>query len=123
MVCDAAFVIFSTTWVYTRLAVFPAWICYSSIVEAVQVIILFNIILFFRYWFQLIQMFPVYYIFNFLMTTLLMLHTMWFYFIIKVALKVMMNSGVAEDARSESDDSDDVNQESWSESDTEKKIQ
>ena len=33
----------------------------------------------------------------------------------------MMNSGVAEDARSESDDSDDVNQESWSESDTEKK--
>ena len=66
-------------------------------------------------------MFPVYYIFNFLMTTLLILHTMWFYFIIKVALKVMMNSGVAEDARSESDDSDDVNQESWSESDTEKK--
>ena len=66
-------------------------------------------------------MFPVYYIFNFLMTILLMLHTMWFYFIIKVALKVMMNSGVAEDARSESDDSDDVNQESWSESDTEKK--
>ena len=67
-------------------------------------------------------MFPVYYIFNFLMTTLLMLHTMWFYFIIKVALKVMMNSGVAEDARSESEDSDDVNEESWSESDTEKKI-
>jgi hypothetical protein len=46
---------------------------------------------------------------------------MWFYFIIKVALKVMMNSGVAEDARSESDDSDDVNEESWSESDAEKK--
>ena len=56
-------------------------------------------------------MFPVYYIFNFLMTTLLMLHTMWFYFIIKVALKVMMNSGVAEDARSESDDSDDIDNE------------
>ena len=56
-------------------------------------------------------MFPVYYIFNFLMTTLLMLHTMWFYFIIKVALKVMMNSGVAEDARSESDDSDDMDSE------------
>ena len=66
-------------------------------------------------------MFPVYYIFNFLMTILLMLHTMWFYFIIKVALRVMMNSGVAENARSESEDSDDVNEESWSESDTEKK--
>jgi len=53
-------------------------------------------------------MFPVYYIFNFLMTTLLILHTMWFYFIIKVALKVMMSSGSAEDARSDSDDSDDM---------------
>ena len=29
--------IFSLTWVYTRLAVFPAWICYSTIVEAGQV--------------------------------------------------------------------------------------
>ena len=36
---------------------------------------------------------------------------MWFYFIIKLALKVMMNSGVAEDARSESDDSDDMHSE------------
>jgi len=35
-VCDGAFVIFSLTWVYTRLAVFPAWICYSTIVEAGQ---------------------------------------------------------------------------------------
>ena len=59
-------------------------------------------------------MFPVYYIFNFLMTTLLILHTMWFYFIIKVALKVMMSSGSAEDARSDSDDSDDLNNDSCS---------
>ena len=57
-------------------------------------------------------MFPVYYIFNLLMSSLLMLPIIWFYFIIKVALKVMKNSGVAEDARSESDDSDDVNEES-----------
>merc|ERR1719309_716766 len=90
--CDTAFVVFSSTWIYTRLAIFPAWICYSTIVEAGQ----------------LVQMFPVYYIFNFLMTTLLILHTMWFYFIIKVALKVMMSSGEAEDARSDSDDSDDM---------------
>ena len=66
------------------------------------------------YVFQLVQMFPVYYIFNFLMTTLLILHTMWFYFIIKVALKVMMSSGSAEDARSDSDDSDDLNNDSCS---------
>ena len=61
-------------------------------------------------------MFPVYYIFNFLMTTLLILHTMWFYFIIKVALKVMMSSGEAEDARSDSDDSDDMDKDSCSDS-------
>ena len=72
---------------------------------------------------QLLQMFPVYYIFNFLMTTLLMLHTMWFYFIIKVALKVMMNSGEAEDARSESDDSDNINDESESDSTSDKEKQ
>ena len=113
---------FSTTWVYTRLALFPSWICYSTIVEAGQVIHsihrhLFNVV------FQLIQMFPVYYIFNFLMTTLLMLHTMWFYFIIKVALKVMMNSGEAEDARSESDDSDNINDESESDSTSDKEKQ
>ena len=57
-------------------------------------------------------MFPVYYIFNFLMTTLLILHTMWFYFIIKVALKVMMNSGETGDARSDSEDSDDLTDDS-----------
>ena len=57
-------------------------------------------------------MFPVYYIFNFLMTTLLILHTMWFYFIIKVALRVMMNSEETGDARSDSEDSDDTDDES-----------
>ena len=66
-------------------------------------------------------MFPVYYIFNFLMTTLLMLHTMWFYFIIKVALKVMMNSGETEDARSDSEDTDDMNNDSYSDTTVDKK--
>lgn len=104
-VCDGAFVMFGTTWVYTRLALFPCWICYSTIVEAGQ----------------LVQMFPVYYIFNFLMTTLLMLHTMWFYFLAKVAIKVLMSSGAAEDARSDSEDSDNFPDESESDSDSDTK--
>ena len=33
-------------------------------------------------------MFPAYYVFNFLLTTLLILHLFWGYFIIKVAYKV-----------------------------------
>ena len=49
-------------------------------------------------------MFPVYYIFNFLMTTLLILHTMWFYFLAKVIVNVIFNAGKAEDARSDSED-------------------
>ena len=66
-------------------------------------------------------MFPVYYIFNFLMTTLLMLHTMWFYFLAKVAIKALMSSGAAEDARSDSEDSDNFPDESESDSDSDTK--
>ena len=83
----------------------------TSMTHIILSLYLYNIWI---YVFQLVQMFPVYYIFNFLMTTLLILHTMWFYFIIKVALKVMMSSGSAEDARSDSDDSDDMDNDSCS---------
>ena len=37
---------------------------------------------------QILTMFPAYYVFNFLLTTLLILHLFWGYFIIKVAYKV-----------------------------------
>ena len=46
---------------------------------------------------------------------------MWFYFIIKVALKVMMNSGETEDARSDSEDTDDMNNDSYSDTTVDKK--
>ena len=35
-------------------------------------------------------MFPVYYIFNFLMTTLLILHVIWFTFLVKIAIQVSL---------------------------------
>ena len=38
--------------------------------------------------FQLVQMFPVYYIFNFLMTLLLVLHVFWYYLITLIAYRV-----------------------------------
>ena len=40
---------------------------------------------------QILTMFPAYYVFNFLLTTLLILHLFWGYFIIKVAYKVGKN--------------------------------
>ena len=38
---------------------------------------------------QLLQMFPVYYIFNFLMTTLLILHVIWFTFLVAIVVQVV----------------------------------
>jgi ceramide synthetase len=88
-VCDVAFGMFATTWVYTRLSVYPTWIIYSTSMEAGQIL----------------AMFPAYYVFNFLLTTLLILHLFWGYFIIKVAYKVLMVSEAVTDTRSHSESS------------------
>ena len=71
--CDTCFVMFSLTWVYTRLAYFPTIVIFSTSLEAGQIL----------------QMFPAYYVFNFLLTLLLILHLLWGYFILKVAYKVL----------------------------------
>ena len=69
-------------------------------------------------------MIPVYYIFNSLFSILLVLHIIWFYYIVKIAYKVSMSyiksrniksskqyqtlaTGVTEDARSDTDSADD----------------
>merc|ERR1712088_1071808 len=70
--CDVAFSMFALTWVYTRLAIYPA-----------------------------------YYVSNFLLTTLLILHLFWGYFIIKVAYKVMLADDTVTDTRSQSESSSD----------------
>ena len=63
---------FSLTWVYTRLAYYPTVVIFSTSIEATQIL----------------QIFPAYYVFNFLLTLLLILHLLWGYFILKVAYKV-----------------------------------
>ena len=70
--CDSCFVMFSLTWVYTRLAYYPTVVIFSTSIEATQIL----------------QIFPAYYVFNFLLTLLLILHLLWGYFILKVAYKV-----------------------------------
>merc|ERR1719187_831027 len=87
--CDIAFVMFCLTWTYSRIGIFPTWIIYSTTTEAAQ----------------LVQMFPVYYIFNFLLSVLLILHIIWFYYTCKVAFKSLV-SGKTDDSRSESDSDD-----------------
>lgn len=69
MTCDVIFGIFTVSWVLTRLGLFPTWIIFSAAVEAPQ----------------LVPMFPAYYIFNGLLSILLVLHVIWTYFILKMA--------------------------------------
>ena len=73
-----------------RLGVFPTWIIYSLTVEAPQ----------------LLEMFPIYYIFNGMLSLLLVLHVFWTYFIFKIAYKAL-NEGSGKtggDSRSDSND-------------------
>ena len=70
-----------------RLGVFPSWIIYTTTVEAAHVRTE-GVNTSFQLLFQLIQMIPVYYIFNSLFSILLVLHIIWFYYIVKIAYKV-----------------------------------
>ena len=71
-ICDTSFVMFAVTWVFTRLAYFPVIVIFSINEEAGQIL----------------QIFPAYYVFSFLLNLLLILHLIWGYFILKVAYKV-----------------------------------
>ena len=77
--CDVLFVCFAVTWIVTRLGIYPTWFLYSTTVEAPQVA----------------EMFPAYYIFNGLLTILLVLHIFWTYFIIKIIYKAMFTGKVS----------------------------
>jgi len=86
--CDLLFACFALTWVVTRLGVYPTWILYSTTIEAPQIV----------------EMFPAYYIFNGLLSILLVLHVIWTYFILKIIYKAMYSGKTEKDTRSDSDD-------------------
>lgn len=87
-VCDVLFVIFTLLWITTRLGVYPMWIIYSTTIEAPT----------------FVAMFPAYYIFNFLLILLLVLHLFWTYVILKIAYKSMVAGQMEGDLRSSSSD-------------------
>jgi len=101
VVCDVSFIIFMFAWT-TRLGVFPAWIIYSTSVDAAQVSHSPAIVKKERYLTQLVPMFPVYYIFNCLLSILLVLHIIWFYYIAKIAY-MSLQTGETDDSRSDSE--------------------
>merc|ERR1711988_995431 len=91
-VSEILFGSFALSWFITRLGIFPTWIIYSATVEAPQ----------------LIQYFPGYFVFNALLSALLLLNIVWAYLICKVVYNSLMsNETIANDIRS--DTSEDAN--------------
>ncbi|XP_036227975.1 ceramide synthase 6 isoform X1 [Bactrocera oleae] len=93
--CDFIFAIFTVVWILTRLGFFPR-IIYSSSVEAPNIL----------------PMFPAYYIFNTLLISLLFLHVVWTYLILKIVVDSLQKGLMSGDIRSS--DSEDVSDSSES---------
>lgn len=66
--CDVAFGLFTLVWIVSRLVVLPGWIFHSTLVHAPQSM----------------DLFPAYYLFNALLSVLLVLHVVWTFFIVKI---------------------------------------
>lgn len=88
-VSEVLFASFAASWFITRLGIFPTWIIYSVTVEAPQ----------------LLQYFPAYFVFNGLLSLLLLLNILWAYYICKVAYTAFTTSEtIANDIRSDTED-------------------
>ncbi|XP_049806568.1 ceramide synthase 6 isoform X1 [Schistocerca nitens] len=86
--CDGLFIIFTITWIVSRLGVYPFWVIRSITHDAPVIVALF----------------PAYYIFNSLLILLLGLHCIWTYFILKIAFKSLQAGQMEGDIRSSSSD-------------------
>ncbi|OXU26390.1 hypothetical protein TSAR_013424 [Trichomalopsis sarcophagae] len=84
--CDFIFAFFTVLWIVTRMGVYPFWIIYSTSIEAPKIV----------------PMFPAYYIFNFLLSLLLVLHTFWTWLILKIAYNAFYAGQMEGDIRSDS---------------------
>lgn len=88
-VSEVLFASFAASWFITRLGIFPTWIIYSVTVEAPQ----------------LLQYFPAYFLFNGLLSLLLLLNILWAYYICKVAYTALTTSEtIANDIRSDTEE-------------------
>lgn len=90
-VADVVFNIFALCWIISRIGLLPYRIIYYSSYLARWVV----------------PMFAAYYIFNSLLVALQMLHIIWTYFIVRVAIQAWNNNGI-KDIRSEDEDEEDI---------------
>ncbi|GBN05728.1 Ceramide synthase 5 [Araneus ventricosus] len=89
-VADTSFAVFTIAWLVSRLGLYPYRIIYSTLYGALFIV----------------PMFPAYYVFNTLLCALQVLHIVWTWMIIKIALRALSsaNPGV-KDLRSDSEES------------------
>jgi len=83
---DVMFILFAITWVVTRCGVFPAWILYSTLVDAGTFLTLF----------------PLYYVFLVLLGLLQLLNLVWTFMLVK-AIQAAINDQEIKDTREDSD--------------------
>lgn len=89
--CDGLFVVFSISFFFTRLVIFPFWIVYSVLFES---------------W-EIAGPYQAWWLFNGLLLVLQALHIIWFYLIARIAIKAIFKGKVSKDDRSDIESSSD----------------
>jgi len=99
-IVDMAFIIFTLIWIITRIGIFPLWIIRSTAYDAPLVLE------------STLTMYPIYYIFNWLLIGLECLHIFWTYLIIMIVVKSMRKEdGKLDDVRESSEDPSELSEE------------
>ncbi|XP_039652466.1 ceramide synthase 5 isoform X2 [Perca fluviatilis] len=83
--CDSLFIMFSVAFFITRLVIYPVWVLNSTMFES---------------W-AIVGPYPSWWLFNFLLLVLQVLHIIWFYLIARIAVKAMLRGKVCNDVRSD----------------------
>ena len=85
--CDAMFVLFTLSWIITRLYIYPKYVVYTTVFESAEIV----------------GLAPVYYVMNGFMILLQILHVIWTYYLLKAVVKVIKSNGNVQDERSSSE--------------------
>uniref|UniRef100_W5MNR4 Ceramide synthase 6 n=1 Tax=Lepisosteus oculatus TaxID=7918 RepID=W5MNR4_LEPOC len=93
--CDLIFVMFALVFISTRLGIYPVWILNTTLFES---------------W-EIVGPYPSWWVFNFLLILLQVLHSFWSYLIIKIACKAISKGKVSKDDRSDVESSSDEDEE------------
>ncbi|XP_029292152.1 ceramide synthase 5-like isoform X2 [Cottoperca gobio] len=89
--CDGLFVVFSISFFFTRLIIYPFWVVYSVLIES---------------W-EIVGPYQAWWLLNGLLLVLQILHIIWFYLITRIAIKAIFKGKVAKDDRSDIESSSD----------------